>query len=94
MFSFFSSLLFEVCRLIGIGQDFVVGDVRGRASQLPLLLDPGQLLEICDAMQKSGKQFDGHRVRVLSKDVATHHTDHRFLSSFDTPGIKKRRFDY
>ena len=46
---------------------------------LPLLLDPGELLEVSHAVQQSGKELQRDLLRVLRVDVALHHPDHHFL---------------
>lgn len=46
---------------------------------LPLLLDPGELLQVGDAVQQSGKELQRDLLRVLRVDVALHHADHHFL---------------
>ena len=52
---------------------------RGLRRHLPLLFDPRELLEVRDAVKKSGEKLNGDLTRVLRIDVALHHPDHHLL---------------
>lgn len=46
---------------------------------LPLLLDPGQLLQVSHAVQESREELQRDLLGVLRVDVALHHADHHLL---------------
>ena len=72
----------KTLRLVGVGEQVGVfsRDVGRRLRRhLPLLFDPCELLQVGDAVKKSGKELNGDLLRVLRVDVPLHHADNHLL---------------